>query len=199
MDPLSRRNVVWLLTLALAVVGSQLAHELAYRLVTPDGAQRAHELARTGHAYLVYAPAALAVCTVLVLIALAGELRHLLRRGTASSRPSALTFAVLAPAIFVLQEHFERLFHDSAFPWDACLQPTFVVGLLLQLPLAVAAYLVARLLLRAVRSLGRLLVGPVRRRVPGDGLVRPATLLFVPRVPVLALGYGSRAPPVSFR
>ncbi len=167
---------MWLLTLALAVIGSQLAHELAYRLVTPDGAQRAHELARTGHAYLVYAPAALAVCSVLVLIALVGELRHLLTgRGTASSRPSALTFAVLAPAIFVLQEHFERLFHDGAFPWDACLQPTFVVGLLLQLPVASGAYLLSRLLLGAVRSLGRLLAGPLRARVSVHGLVRPAT------------------------
>ncbi len=199
-DVLSRRNVVWLLTLALAVIGSQLAHELAYRLVTPDGAQRAHELARTGHAYLVYAPAALAVCSVLVLIALVGELRHLLSgRGTASFRPSALTFAVLAPAIFLLQEHFERLFHDGAFPWDACLQPTFVVGLLLQLPVAFGAYLLARLLLRAVRSLGRLLVGPMRPAVPGCELVQPTTRMHVPRVPVLALGYGSRGPPISSR
>ena len=191
---------MWLLTLALAVIGSQLAHELAYRLVTPDGAQRAHELARTGHAYLVYAPAALAVCSVLVLIALVAELRHLLsERGTAPARPSAPTFAALAPAIFVLQEHFERLFHDGAFPWDACLEPTFAVGLLLQIPVALAAYLIARLLLCAVRTLGRLRAGPLRRRVSVHGLVRPATLLFVPRVPVLALGYGSRGPPVSFR
>ena len=200
-DALSRRDVVWLLTLALAVVGSQLAHELAYRLVTPDGAQRAHQLAGTGHAYLVYAPAALAVCSVLVLIALAGELRHLLSgRGAASSRPSALTFAVLAPAIFLPQEHFERLFHDGAFPWDACFSnPTFVVGLLLQLPLAFAAYLLARLLLGAVRSLGRLLVGPTRPAVPGRGLVRPTIPSAVPRVSVLARGYGSRGPPISFR
>ena len=199
MAPLSRRNVVWLLTLALAVIGSQLAHELAYRLVTPDGARRAHELAQTGHAYLVYAPAALAVCAVLVVIALGGELRHLLRRGTASSRPSALMFAVLAPAIFVLQEHFERLLHDGAFPWDACLQPTFVVGLLLQLPVALGVYFLARLLLGAVRSLGRWLVRPVRPAVLGGALVRPTTRLHVPRVPVLALGYGSRGPPVSSR
>lgn len=199
-DVLSRRNVVWLLTLVLAVVGSQLAHELAYRLVTPDGARRAHELAQTGHAYLVYAPAALAICSVLVLIALIGELRHVLsERGSSSSPPSAWMFAVLAPAIFVLQEHFERLFHDGVFPWEASVQPTFVVGLLLQVPVALAAYLIARLLLCAVRSLGRLLAGPVRRRVLGYRLARPATRLFVPRVSVLALGYGSRAPPVSLR
>ncbi len=61
----SRRSVVWLLTLPLAIVGSQLAHTLAYRLVTPTEAERAHELAATGHAYLAYAPAVLAVCSVL--------------------------------------------------------------------------------------------------------------------------------------
>ena len=193
-DVLSRRNVVWLLTLALAVIGSQLAHELAYRLVTPDGARRAHELAQTGHAYLVYAPAALAVCSVLVLIALAGELRHLLRRGTASSRPSALTFAVLAPAIFLLQEHFERLFHDGAFPWDACLQPTFVVGLLLQVPVAFGAYLLARLLLGAVRSLGRLLVGPVRRRSPVAGSFDPPPVCSFRGFPCSRSGTGRAAP-----
>jgi len=191
---------VWLLTLPLAVVGSQLAHGLAYRLVTPDAAQRAHELAQSGHGYLAYAPAALAVCCLLVLVALAGELGHLLGERRASpSRPSAAAFAVLAPAIFVLQEHFERLLHDEAFPWDAALQRTFVLGLVLQVPVALAAYLVARLLLGAVRTLGRLLVGEGPQRVRAGSVCRPASRLFVPRVPVLALGYGSRGPPTSAR
>jgi hypothetical protein len=49
---LSRRGVVWLLTLPLAVVGSQLGHALAYRLITSNEAERDHELTATGHAYL---------------------------------------------------------------------------------------------------------------------------------------------------
>jgi hypothetical protein len=196
----SRRSVLWLLTLPLAVVGSQLAHALAYRLVTSSEAERAHELAATGHAYLAYASAALAVCSVLVVAALAGELRHLLtERGGRASRPSALSFALLAPAIFICQEHVERLLHDGVFPWDAVVQPSFVVGLLLQLPFALAAYLLARLFLRAVHSLGRMLVAPPRWRRLGSPRPRPGIRLSVPRVPVLALGYGSRGPPAPSR
>jgi hypothetical protein len=166
----------------------------------PDGAERAHELTTTGHAYLAYAPAALAVCSVLVVVALLGELRFAVNEGSLGrSRPSAVTFAALAPAIFVCQEHFERLFHDGVFPWDVGLQPTFVVGLLLQLPFAAAGYLLARLLLRVVRAVGRILAGPPPRWRP-LGLVslrRPEVRLFAPRVPVLALGYGSRGPPAA--
>jgi hypothetical protein len=85
------------------------------------------------------------------------------------------------------------------FPWDAATQPTFVVGLLLQLPFAAAAYLLARLLLRAVRSLGRLFSATRRVRVLASAQPRPPVRLVVPRVPVLALGYGSRGPPAPSR
>ena len=191
---MSRPTVLWFLTLPLAVVGSQVGHALAYRLVTPDGAERAHELAATGHSYLAYAPLALAIGTVIVVLGLGVELRHVMTGGRVS-RPSALSFAVLAPAIFVLQEHFERLLHDGAFPWSAVAEPTFVAGLLLQLPFAVAAYLVARLLLRVVRSVGRLLAGPPPRALVSM-VRRPASHVGVPCVAALALGYGSRGPPV---
>jgi hypothetical protein len=99
----------------------------------------------------------------------------------------------------VCQEHFERLLHDGVFPWDAGLEPTFVVGLLLQLPFAVAAFLLARFLLRAVRSLGRLLSGPPRSAARVSVESRPRTRVVRPRVPALALGYGSRGPPALSR
>jgi hypothetical protein len=182
------------------VLGSQLAHALAYRLVTADGAERGHELAASGHAYLSYAPVMLAVCSVLVVLALACELSHLLTDGSRQgTRPSPVIFAALAPAVFACQEHFERLFHEGVFPWAAALQPTFVVGLLLQLPFAAAVYLLARLLLRVVRSLGRLLAGLPRSRAHACAATQPRISLRVPRVPVLALGYGSRGPPAPSR
>jgi hypothetical protein len=181
------------MTLPLAVVGSQVGHALAYRLVTPDGAERAHELAATGHGYLAYAPLALAICTVVVALSLGIELR-LVVRGGRSSRPSAFTFAVLAPTIFLLQEHFERLLHDGTFPWHAVTEPTFVAGLLLQLPFAVAAFVAARLLLRVVRAFGRLLSQPPRARAAMAATPLAARVV-APRLPVLALGYGSRGPP----
>lgn len=187
---------MWLLTLPLAVVGSQLAHALAYRLATPNDGERAHQLVTSGHAYLAYAPIVLAVCSVLVALALVHELGHVLKeRGSQPARPSAFRFAVLAPAIFACQEHFERLVHDGVFPWDAALQPSFFVGLLLQLPFALAAYALARLLLQVARSLGRLLARRVRRRRVGAAIPQPASGLAAPRFPALALGYGSRGPP----
>ncbi len=196
----SRRSVVWLLTVPLAVLGSQSAHALAYRLVTADGAERRHELAASGHAYLAYASVVLAVCSVLVVLALACELGHRLSDGSRqSARPSPVIVAALAPAVFACQEHFERLFHDGVFPWAAVVQPTFVIGLLLQLPFAAAAYLLARFLLGVVRSLGRLLARSPRSRTLACAATQPRISLRVPRVPVLALGYGSRGPPVPSR
>ena len=117
-------------------------------------------------------------------------------RSGKTCRPSALTFALLAPAIFACQEHFERLFHDGRFPWDASLHPAFVIGLLLQLPFAVATYLVVRLLLRVVRTLGRLLGTPMPRRVSTRVAPTAWVQVSAPRISVLARGYGSRGPPI---
>jgi hypothetical protein len=177
------------------VVGSQVGHAVAYRLVTPDAAERAHELAESGHGYLAYLPLALAVCTAIVVLVLTVELGHAASDGRVA-KPSRFPFAVLAPAIFVFQEHFERLLHDGSFPWGAALDRTFIAGLLLQLPVAAIAYVLARLLLRVVRSLGRFLGRPSPARLPVPELARPVARVVSPRVPVLALGYGSRGPPL---
>ena len=194
---MSRHRLVWLLTVPLAVAGSQLAHALGYWLVTPDADRRTLLLAATGHGYYAYLPLALALGSVFVGLALAAEVRHLVagrsRRGAAG--PSAMTFAVLAPAIFCFQEHFERLVHHGGFPWSAAFETSFVVGLLLQVPFALAAYVVARLLLGAARSVARWLSAPRRRRAAAAIEVRRRSHVFSPRVPALALGYGTRGPP----
>jgi hypothetical protein len=192
----TRRLIVWFVTLPLAIVGSQVAHELAYRLVTGDAEKRARELSATGHAYLTYLPFAVAIATVLALLALGAEIRQIAARATgAVATPRAVSFAILGPAIFTCQEHFERLASAGQFPLLAALEPTFVVGLLLQAPLALVAYAAARFFLRVARSLGRLLVRSRRpRRTPGT-LNRPAVSSTRPRLPALALGYGSRGPP----
>ena len=164
---MSRRNVVWLITLPLALVGSQVAHAAGYRLATGEG-ELAHALASSGHGYLAYAPLALAVCAAFVVIALARELICALGGDETASRPSALAFSVLAPAIFIAQEHFERLTHGGAFPTSLLVEKTFVLGLALQVPFALVAYALARILLRATRAVARLLASPrvvaLRRR-----------------------------------
>jgi hypothetical protein len=189
-----RRATVWLLTLPLAVVGSQVAHSLAYRVVESDRSDRAHELASTGHGYLTYLPLVLAVCTVIVAVALLSEVRQALSHKARSPRPAAVTFAIAAPSLFILQEHFERFFDDGAFPWGLGVEPVFLLGLLLQLPTALVAYVAARLLLRAAHAFGLLLSPQRRRLLPGRPVPRFSRPWY-PRVSILALGYGSRGPP----
>jgi hypothetical protein len=133
----------------------------------------------------------LALLGVLAVLALVAEVR-----ATAVNAPSPKVwmFAVLAPATFVAQEHLERWFHDGAFPWGAALEGTFVVGLLLQLPFALAAYALARLLLGVTRALARLLrrehASPRRARSTWPR-ARAALLFSAPQL----LGLGPRGPP----
>jgi hypothetical protein len=62
--------------------------------------------------------------------------------------------------VFCLQEILELSLHSGTFGWRAVLAPTFLPGLALQLPFALAAYLVARILLRAATALGLALARP---------------------------------------
>ena len=195
-DVMTRSRIAWLVALPLAVAGTQLAHAFAYRVATPDADARAHELSATGHAYLEYLPLAVAIGAVVVLLGLAAELRRSIGAPGARRRsPRLWRFAVLAPAIFVGQEHLERLAFAGGSSLQLVTEPIFLLGLVLQAPFALAAYLVARSLLRAVRSVARLLsarMSPLRRECrPRWHHVATST----PRLPALALGYGSRAPP----
>ena len=186
----------WLLTVSLALAGSQGAHLLTYRLVTPNADQRAHLLADTGHAYMGYLPLGLALCTAVVLFALIGQARQ--TRPGQGAGLAAWQFALIAPLVFCCQEHFERLLHDGTFPWDAALQRTFLLGLALQLPFALAAYLAARLLLRAAHAIALLLGrAPRQRRTAPTGLPLLASV-DAPRWPALALGFSTRGPPLRF-
>jgi hypothetical protein len=186
-----------MLTLPLSILGSQGAHSLAYRIVETNHADRVEALAKSGHDYMAYSPLGLAVCSVLVGIGLLSEMRLLLggRGRRPPTHPAALPFAVLAPSIFVLQEYFERLAHDGAVPWGAALESTFLVGLVLQLPLALAAYISARLLLRVAVTLVRRMGGVPRRWIGETLETRPGEAPFHPCIASLARGFGSRGPP----
>jgi hypothetical protein len=80
------------------------------------------------------------------------------------------------------------------------LQPTFRIGLVLQLPFALLAYVVARLLLRVADEVGTALRRFVERvRTSGLSPVWSPFQLVPLRVPVLADGHASRGPPASRR
>jgi hypothetical protein len=188
-----RRLLVALSSLGLAVAGTQIAHAIAYRLAEPSAHERAHLLAETGHGYLRYTSLGFALVTAVVAVAFFSEIRGVVA-GDSSSRPRLWGFAAIAPAMFCCQEYFERLLHDGAFPWTAALETPFLLGLALQLPFALIAYLLARLLLGAARAFAQLLAAPrvVAVRTPSRW---PRLGLGAPRTHCSGLSLGPRAPP----
>ncbi len=196
-----RRRAAWLIPLPLAVSSWLGAHCMAYWLVSPAGERHQMGLhADSGHAYLGYTPAIVLWGLALVV---AGLLLCVSEgvRGRRPSRPPTRLFVVLPPVGFVLQEHLERLIGTGAIPHDVMLEPTFVVGLALQLPFALAALLVAHALHALGFGLGRVIARRLALRRPvhdaAPSLVRlpaPATLI---ASSVLDLGHGPRAPPVA--
>lgn len=188
-----------LLLVPLLAGGWLAAHDLAYRLVAPGTHERHDLLAQSGHGYLHWAQLAIALSLALALVGIALAARQT-GAGSGESRSPAPRLALLPLLGFFLQEHLERLVQSGGFPLDVVLEPTFVVGVLLQLPLSLLAYLLARLLLGAAESLGLVLAAASRRRfVPARLLlgwaVEQADLS--PR-PALALGYSERGPPLPF-
>jgi hypothetical protein len=188
-----RRFLAALSSVALAVTGAQIAHELAYRLAEPSEHERAHLLADTGHSYLRYASAGLGLAAAAVLLALVLEVRAV---GVEAQprRPRLWAFVALVPATFVLQEHLERLFHDGSFPWTAPFEPAFLLGFAVQVPFALAAWLAARLLLRVARVLAALLGQPSAAHGPARARWSPRASS-TPRAPHDLLALGPRGPP----
>jgi hypothetical protein len=120
--------------LAVSAFGSLVAHTAAYALTGTS--------AGDVHGYLEHAPQLLGVIATLALgaAAIAGRTQRL----------AAWPFPLVALAAFAAQEHVERLAHTGEVPW-LLTEPAFLAGLLLQLPFALAAWWLARLLLTAAR------------------------------------------------
>ena len=82
--------------------------------------------------------------------------------------------------------------HRRHFPWWMVQQPTFRVGLLLQLPVGLVVYLVARLLLRTARAIGAVMRRPLAVRScrsVADGRLSSVSF-HVPRLSVQRLAAG---------
>jgi hypothetical protein len=179
-----RRSLAWLVAVPLMLGGSQFAHAVAYRIAYPQAHVRMVRMLATGHAYLAWFPLALGAASACVLVALACTALDAARGRPAQALPAA-AFALLPPVAFALQEVLELSLHTGTFAWRAVLAPTFVPGLLLQLPVAALVYAAARLLLRAAERIGSALARP-------RFTLRPAVL----RAPVVPLVEGLLAPSV---
>jgi hypothetical protein len=192
-----RRGLTWLLVLPAIAVGSQVAHGLAYQWAYPQAHLRLNALAYSGHGYLAYMPAAVAFLGAGQLVAFVAAVLDTVRGRPLRSLP-AWVFLFIPEVGFVLQEHLERLVMVGRFPWWTALEPSFWRGLVLQVPLALAAYLVARILLRAAAVVADVVVARGRRTVvrePRLRTLRPP-LVFLPRRPPLAAIAAGRAPPL---
>jgi hypothetical protein len=131
------RRLLWPLVLTLSAAGVLVGHDLAYRLsgAGSDGL----------HGYLTHAPQ--------LLVALSLPALLLALSGGRTRAPQPWAFGLLGLGGFAAMEHLERLGHGA--PWLLA-NPVFLLGLVLQLPFALAAWWVARTLLR--------LEVPARRR-----------------------------------
>ncbi len=138
--------------------GSQLAHAVAYRIAYPQAHVRVVHMLATGHSYFTRLPILLAAAGACVLVALVATAVDAARGLRARALPAS-AFALLPPLAFALQELLELSLHTGTFAWHAVLAPTFLPGLLLQLPFALLMYVLARLLLRAAERIGRALRG----------------------------------------
>jgi hypothetical protein len=142
-------------------------------------------------------PLALGVAGAVVALSLAATVADAAwGRGVGALPPWA--FALLPIVGFALQEYIERWLAWGFIPWFAAAQPTFLIGIALQVPFGALAYLAARFLLRTAKRLGRRLarVSPPRPRlVPSPQLVPPAQPL--PPLPsLLSRRLGRRGPPL---
>jgi hypothetical protein len=196
MRVVSRRpRLAWLLVFALTVGGWISAHEVAYRLAIPHPHARGARLAETGHAYFAYGSLVIALCFLVALLCMAG----LAARPDGLGHPSRrlLLFVLLLPPLgFVLQELTEGLLTTGALPYEAASEAPFLIGILLQLPFALAALAVARALFAFARCLAGSVGGGGRPKLVSVELsLPPAVEPRPPRLPALAFGYGERGPP----
>ncbi|HSD01663.1 MAG TPA: hypothetical protein VLB81_04800 [Gaiellales bacterium] len=120
-------RLAWLVTLPIAVVGCESAHALANVAFGAPGGGRAELFQGGPGAGALPLVAALAVAAVLAGLASRAT-------GAWSTSPAAarLPFALLAPALYIVQEHVETVLRTGAAPVGTVIEPTFLPGLLLR-------------------------------------------------------------------
>jgi hypothetical protein len=198
---LVRRGLTWLLVLPVIVVGSQVAHGLAYWWAYPNAHLRVEMLADTGHSYLAFAPVVLGFLAAVEVIAFAAVVGNRMRGCPAQGVPP-WAFLLIPQLGFLIQEHLERLLASGVFPWWTVLEPSFWRAAVLQVPLGLAACLIARLLLRTASAVADALVERRPARVSGRDRLparrSPASVLLQRLAPLAGLA-ADRAPPLPAR
>ena len=191
-----RRLLAWLVALPLAAAGTLLTHSL-FPAEAHTGAGHAHPGADTGVVgFLCSAPfllSALGVFVVLVGIRMAQAYR---RRPDLSA--SAWPFALLVPLGFLFHHHLEHFVGGAPVPLSALVGSELLVGLVLQFPFALLAYLIVTALLRvADRLVAAFVARRARRRVHPAARGPSRALVSTARLALLATEAAPRAPPLA--
>jgi hypothetical protein len=188
-----RRGLSWVLAAPLLATGVVVGHTLGYRWAVSDPHARAHLLQDTGHGYFAYLPLLLGVGVTLVLASLVARFRAAARGEGGTGSPPWLV-ATLPPVAFLAQELVERLLHTGHVHVSALGEPAVLIGLALQLPLALIALGLARLLGDVADAIGAALAHHLPPRlslVPAWVVVASSPV----RCSVATRGWTERGPP----
>jgi len=170
-----RRTLTWLVTLPFAAASVVLGHAIAYGITgTPTGGM---------HDYLAHAPQVVFILASLAVLGLAAD--------AGARRHSPVPLALLGVGAFIAQEHVERLIHTGHVPFLLA-SPVLWIGIVLQLPLAMAIWFVARRLADDIAT-------PLRRTARGvPRLVQLLAPLVLPPVAAApGAAFPARGPPVT--
>jgi hypothetical protein len=187
----------WFIALPCVAAGSVAGHAVGSRLVSPE----AHDLLRETHEHAALqtpvTPVLAGFLGALLLVGLALLIRAV-KEGRPARSLSPWLFLAAPIAAWPVQEAIERTVHAEGLGAHAVLDPSLVLGVALQIPFGLAAFLLARLLLRVAVAVAGVLTrrGPLpRRRVEHPPAPRVAPR--APRTRVTALGRAQRAPPLA--
>jgi hypothetical protein len=189
-----KRGLSLALTAPLLTMGLLAGHSLGYRWAVADPHARAHLLQESGHSYFDYVPLVLAIGLTLIAAALVSRGRAAALGDPESASPPWL-FGLLAPIAFLVQELLERLIHAGQVHPSTLMEPAVLIGLALQLPLALIALLLASLLAQAADVVGETLADGSQPCLtqPSLPVLRASDVLAAQRVSTR--GWSERGPP----
>lgn len=173
-----------------------VSHWLAYLLAAPDGHARAHLLEITGHGYW---PIAIALGIAGFAAGLFGVVARTLSGDPALTSSKARLFTSALPRTLALQvggfaalEILERVLVGHSIGLATLLEPTFVIGMALQLLAALVTALLLVGLAYAVERLVAHIAAPACTTALPTGLV---SLIAAPRLIPATGGLTLRGPP----
>lgn len=153
----------------VAVVGCLVAHQVGYMFEAPDGFARSLELRNDGHAYFrefaFMVPAAMTILLAGFALAM-----HAATGAASQLNLPAKPFAAIPVLVFVIQESTERIAVGNLL--ELVTEVSFVVGLALQVPFGLIAFLLARLILVVAHEVGRIIRTLNGHRPPGTRSTR---------------------------